>query len=341
MIVVFVSRDGEEFNRYLRGCDEVIRGDISYQLEGESTSSSVVSDENVSATATMLSAVFEQDQESLQKADSQRKALPSVVDGEEKNIHVEYVFPLDSLLEYRKNNVFVVVMRSGVGINRLKARCTRERYCKGNTKDFLRLVAKVVHDALPKQKYNLAEHDVHLLVHWGGLDELETEEREFNKAIKDGHFETIVGCKNLIVREISTRRPCFNVQGHRIAVPVKKEKMEALLARFDRALAFSVIKDVLTKSAVKGFSGLTDDESALVVAFLSSDSIRNDLRSSMNNPQVKWLKSWNVFQEYLEAELDKVKDKSMAIFQSDEEKMKALVAQLLTIPQLLSEGLLA
>lgn len=353
MIVVFVSRDAGEFNRYLSGSGEVVSGNLSYRPLGELLAGS---SELNNAQVSELSAVFDPFTEDIAKANKQREALEKSQDA--KDIHVEYMYSLRSLQEFRKSGVFVLVIRSGDEINRLKERCRTERYCRGNTEDFLRLISSVLNDLSPVLKaissdngFNLAKHDVHLLVHWGGLPDLDAEEDVFRKAIQEQHLEKVVGCNNLFIREISTRRPCFDVTGSGpIVVPVKKDDVDAALSRFDDARTFARMKDVLTGFVVKGQTKGKD----LVCKFLARDDVRDDLRSALLDRQTAWLKDWKAFRDYLDAEPgkaepdkagsdkekpDKVEEEAKKLL-SEGARSKAFVTLLLTDRQLLSEGLL-
>lgn len=349
MIVVFVSKNDEEFTRYLNDPREVIRGSLSFCPDTIQTDIGGL--RNVSESSKKENYDPLDDESARTEAESYQATMKRY----EKNISVEYMFPVDSLVEFLKKDLFVIVVRSGQEINLLKEQCKKEQYCGRHTAAFMALIADVIRNALPKREMTeddgTINHVVYLLVHWGELYDPEYEEDVFNQAIKKAHYEkNVVHCKNLTVREISSRRPCFDVQKSCIAVPCKKDDVEALLKRFELAQAFSGIKNDLTKFVVREFSKLTSEEQSQIVCFFASNAVRSDFRSSMNDPQVKWLKKWKAFQEYLEAKPDKenpdkVKGKALAMLQSelqpDKENARRFVTQLLTIPQLLSEGLLA
>lgn len=330
MILVFISRDDEEFNRYLRGCDYVMNGYVSHRVPELSLSPHSVSTDVENPN----------DDNPDPRIKNYRPSITNEYlagTSKEKNIEVEYKFPLKSLFEFHRGGPFVVVIRSDVEINQMKKRCKAEEYQLCSTEDFLTLVSEVVNEALPKQSSKLNEHELHLLVHWGGVNELEVEENKFKNAIDTKLLEKKVGCRTLVFHEISSRRPCFDVTQQKITVPVEIDDVNALLKSFDDARTFVQIKDVLTQFVVQGETLKKD----LVCEFLARDDVRKDLRTALCEPQVEWLKKWKTFREYLDVacEVD-ASTKALKMLNEEKDKLKAFVTQLLTMPQLLSEGLL-
>lgn len=360
MIVIFVTKNDAEFNKYLNGCTPVIRAEVPYYRQTFPIAE--VSDEAIetpkdTSKSDDYNPVFETP-EMRQKAAVYEATLKRGSNG----IPVEYMFPIDSLREHQENDVFVIVVRSGEDIVRLKEDCKRECYRGNSTKEFLSLISAVIEAAVPKWKEKQGEQDIRLLVHWGELHDPMSEEAVFNQAVEECRLSEVFsnathGCRSLKVREISSRRPHeFFVNGEGIKVPVKKKDVDALLQRFEEASKSAGIKDVLTAFVVQG---KLENES-LVYEFLARDDIRKDLRAALRDKQMEWLKEWKAFRDYLDAEPgkaepdkagsdneksdkekpDKVEEEAKKLL-NEGDRSKAFVTLLLTRPQLLSEGLLA
>ena len=208
MIVVFVSKNDEEFNRYQNGCGEIITGDLPFnfnQSQRGKHDEQKVSNEAVPKASAELDPL--EDEEARRAAEDYQEKLKRTV----QNISVEYMSPLDSFAEYLKNNVFVVVLRSGEEIKHLKELCKKERYQGEHTKVFISLIAALIKKALPQKEResdeDLIAQDVYLLVHWGELYDPTAEEEVFNAAVCTSGYKEIMGCEKLTIREISSRRP--------------------------------------------------------------------------------------------------------------------------------------
>lgn len=319
MIVVFVSRDDAEFNRYAEGCgEEKSNRTISCRLPPRIRNA--VNDLDFQ-DLTSISAVFT-DVHDAQVANSQGVAWQPGVDAE--TVSVEYLFPLKAMTEYYKNDVFVMVIRSNEHLCRLKISSKNERYVGENSRELLFLIDVALKDALPQLTDRIAGHDVHLLVHWGGLRDLAGEEDAFNKAIEEADHKTIFGCRRLVFHELSSRRPCFDVQKHVISVPVEKEKLGALLEQFGAERKFARIKDVLSRFVV---GELSDADEKLVGDFFSGEDFRSRLRAAIAEPQLNWLRTWEPFMNYLRSKND-VQSKAMLLLRSDKERARKMVVDL-------------
>ncbi len=78
----------------------------------------------------------------------------------------------------------------------------------------------------------------------------------------------------------------------------------------------------------------------MVVNFLLRSDVRIDLRAASRDPQMKWLRDWNAFHEYLNDENKIEMRKRVLSMLDDKDKVMALAAQLISVPQLLSEGVI-
>lgn len=336
MILVFVSKNDEEFNRYVRGCgDKKIRRTYSFQPQIDD----VVKMEAMEAGTGIpqmpsLSSAFG-DMKSL--ADAEQIGAQQQINPEDRVIITEYVFPLESMSEYHTSDVFVVAIRSSSDINKLKADSKNSGYRGLSTKKLLSLIADIVRETFPDEKSKVSKQDIHLLVHWGSVKYLSKEEKAFNDVISQQHYELEFPCKSLRFYELSSRRrDCLNVEEQAIKIPYKKKDVETLFRRLGSFEKYAEIKDHMTKYVLAETGREVDTE--LIRAFLSESEFRKKLRSVVSEVRLKWLLEWNLFKSFMDAEsTEKIKgavEQMVAPFdRCDKDKARAFISQLL------SEGL--
>lgn len=337
MIVVFVSKNDEEFNRYKNGCVKPVIKQLTYSpMSRENVSNGGVQNDTASSKA--LSASFENAEQEYHKEALDVRSLkyekPSCHD-ESKSIG--YMIIPDSIAEYYNSGTFVVVIRSGAYINQLKEESIRAEYQGLPIKNLLAIVGKVINDAIPAGGQIVSEHDVSLLIHWGRVNDLAAEELKFSKAISASAFDykKCIGCKSLAFHELSSRRPSFNVQRDAIKVPVRKEEVDELLLRFKSERAFADVKDIMTNYLRKPNTGCKMD---VLKDFMASREFRKKVREAAKESKFKWLLEWRLFRELIKATSEEeigntVSNILKVSAKEDQEKSLALISQLL------SEGL--
>lgn len=337
MIVVFVSKDDEEFNRYKNGCVKHVIKQLTYSpMSRENVSNGGVQNDTASSNA--LSASFEslkqEYPEEARGACSLKHEKPSCHD-ESKSI--EYMIIPDSIVEYYDSGTFVVVIRSGDYIRKLK-KSIRPAYAGLSVENLLAIVGKVINDALPAGGQIVGEHDVSLLIHWGRVNDLAAEELKFNNTISAFDYKKCIGCKSLAFHALSSRRPSFNVQRAAIRVPVGKEEVDELLQRFKSERAVADVKDIMTNYLRKPNTEMDDLEK-----FMASREFRKKVREAAMEPKFKWLLEWRLLRDFIKATSEKKIGNTV-----NEDQEKTLISRLLKddqekslalISQLLSEGL--
>ncbi|MBE6395466.1 MAG: hypothetical protein E7046_00490 [Lentisphaerae bacterium] len=331
MILVFVSKNDEEFNRYVRGCgDKKIRRTYSFRPK---INDAVAMDAGTwIPQMPSLSAAFG-DMES--RVAAEHRGAQQQINLEDSG--TEYVFPLESMSEYHTSGVFVVAIRSSSDINKLKADSKNSGYRGLSTKKLLSLIADIVRETFPDEKSEVSKQDIHLLVHWGSVKYLSEEEKKFNDVISQEHYEREFPCKSLRFYELSSRRrDCLNVEEQAIKIPYKKKDVETLFRRLGSFEKYAEIKDHMTKY-VLAETGLEVD-TELIRAFLSESEFRKKLRSVVSEVRLKWLLEWNLFKSFMDAEsTEKIKgavEQMVTPFdRCDKDKARAFISQLL------SEGL--
>lgn len=328
MILVFVSKNDEEFNRYVRGCgDKKIRRTYSFRPK---INDAVAMDAGTwIPQMPSLSAAFG-DMES--RVAAEHSGAQQQINLEDSGIITEYVFPLESMSEYHTSGVFVVAIRSSSDINKLKSDSKNsEDYRGSSTKKFLSLIAEIVKETFPDDKYKIDKQDIYLLVHWGNVTDLKAEEDKFNRVINENGYNKFIGCKCLRFHELSSRRPSFNVQGHLIKVPVKKEEVDELLKCFEAEREFVDVKDYMTKY-------LYDPACVQqkMIEFMATKEFRSKIREIAKESKFKWLLGWTLFRDFLKVAEDEnavkkaVKKILKAPDKDNQEKSRALISQLLS-----------
>lgn len=327
MILVFVSKNDEEFNRYVRGCgDKKIRRPYSFRPK---INDAVAMDAGTwIPQMPSLSAAFG-DMES--RVAAEHRGAQQQINLEDSKIITEYVFPLESMSEYHTSGVFVVAIRSSSDINKLKADSKNSGYRGLSTKKLLSLIADIVRETFPDEKSEVSKQDIHLLVHWGNVTDLKAEEDKFNRVINENGYKKFIGCKCLRFHELSSKRPSFNVQGHLIKVPVKKEEVDELLECFNAEREFVDVKDYMTKY-------LYDPACVQhkMIEFMATKEFRSKIREIAKESKFKWLLGWTLFREFLKVAEDEnavkkaVKKILKASEKDNQEKSRALISQLLS-----------
>ena len=169
-----------------------------------------------------------------------------------------------------------------------------------------------------------------LFIHWGG-DQYDFYENTVKAYLPEGWGVFSVG---------TGRNHLFHVDATPIKIPYD---VDGLCKKFEMAKG-NDIKNILTRLAIDGSSG---NEKEMVVNFLLRSDVRIDLRAASSDSQMKWLRDWNAFREYLNDENKKETDENkigtrnhVLSMLDDRDKVRALAAQLLSVPQLLSEGVI-
>ena len=223
-------------------------------------------------------------------------------------------------------------------VNKLKSDSKdSEDYRGSSTKKFLSLVAEIVKETFPDDKYKIDKQDIYLLVHWGSVKYLSEEEKKFNDVISQEHYEREFPCKCLKFYELSSRRrDCLNVEEQAIKMPYKKNDVEALFRRLGSFEKYAEIKDHMTKFVLAENGHGVNTE--LVKAYLSETEFREKLRAVASEVRLKWLLEWDLFKSFMDAEsVEKINDTVTQMIapsdRCDKGKARAFISQLL------SEGL--
>ena len=332
MIVVFVSKNDEEYNRYKAGrVKHVIRQLTYIPKSGDVVSHGGVDNGNSSSNA--LSASFESAMKQHPEEAGVARSLGQKMLSSHDEKNREYMIIPGSIAEYYGSGTFVVVIRGGGYINQLKQKSIRAAYQGTHAENLLAIVGEVISEAIPTGGQIVGEQDVTLLIHWGGVTDLAAEELKFNNVISTFDYKKYIGCKNLVFRELSSRRPSFNVQRHAIKVPVKKEEVDELLQRFESERAFADVKDIMTNYLRNTICGMD-----VLAKFMTSKEFREKIREVAKESKFAWLLEWTLFRELVKAASDdKIRNSVDNILNAttneDREKSRALISQLL------SEGL--
>ena len=210
-------------------------------------------------------------------------------------------------------------------------------YVRMQIEEMLKEIQRLLEDLKSEYKeQNLLadQFSCYVFVHWGGgdLGDMEYYEKKVAEFMA-GNFDGIFSIG-------TNRNDKFDVDGTRIFIPYDCESLQKL---FEVASTDTDIKDYLTKLAVMGSSDLSDDETEHIKNFLAKELVRQNLRRSMNLKQVMWLKDWKAFQEYLNAiDIDTAKGKALKMLKdkANVDQTKAFATQLLSISQILPEGVL-
>ena len=330
MIAVFVSKNDEEFERYKAGCPKHIIKNLRYIPKfSENGGDKDLYNDNDSSS--LLSAAFEDVKKQHPEEEKNVKMLGQSLSSGLNEKYIEYMIIPDSILEYYNNETFVVVIRSGDYINQLKQKSIKDAYKEVHAENLLKIVGDVIKDAVPGRSYDESEHDVHLLIHWGNVTDLKAEEEKFNSVIKENGYKKFIGCKCLRFHELSSRRPSFNVQGHLIKVPVKKEEVDELLKCFKAEREFVDVKDYMTKY-------LYDPACVQqkMIEFMATKEFRSKIREIAKESKFKWLLGWTLFRDFFKVAEDEnavknaVADILKASDEDNQEKTRALISQLLS-----------
>lgn len=169
-----------------------------------------------------------------------------------------------------------------------------------------------------------------LFIHWGG-DQYDFYEDTVKAYLPEGWVVFSVG---------TGRNHLFHVDATPIKIPYD---VDGLCKKFEAAKGNDV-KNILTRLAIDGSCG---NEKEMVVNFLLRSDVRIDLRAASSDSQMKWLRDWDAFYEYLNDENKKETDENrietrnhVLSMLDDKDKVRALATQLLSVPQLLSEGVI-
>ncbi len=162
-----------------------------------------------------------------------------------------------------------------------------------------------------------------LFIHWGG-DQYDFYENTVKDFLPQGWGVFSVG---------TGRNALFNIGATPIEIPADVDR---LCKKFEAAKG-NDIKNILTRLAM---DGSCENEKDMVVNFLLRSDVRIDLRAASRDPQMKWLRDWNAFHEYLNDENKIEMRKRVLSMLDDKDKVMALAAQLISVPQLLSEGVI-
>lgn len=343
MIAVFVSKNDEEFERYKAGCPKHIIKNLKHIIKNlrytpkfsENGGDKDLYNDNDSSS--LLSAAFEDVKKQHPEKEKNVKMLGQSLSSGLNEKYIEYMIIPDSILEYYNNETFVVVIRSGDYINQLKQKSIKEAYEGVYAKNLLNIIGDVIKDAVPgrsddeRRSDDESKHDVHLLIHWGNVTDLKAEEDKFNRVINENGYKKFIGCKCLRFHELSSRRPSFNVQGHLIKVPVKKEEVDELLECFNAEREFVDVKDYMTKY-------LYDPACVQqkMIEFMATKEFRSKIREIAKESKFKWLLGWTSFRDFLKVAEDEnavkktVADILNASDEDNQEKSRALISQLLS-----------
>lgn len=330
MIAVFVSKNDEEFERYKAGCPKHIIKNLRYIPKfSENGGDKDLHNDNDSSS--LLSAAFEVAMRQHPEAEEAVKTLGQSLSSGSNEKHIEYMIIPDSIAEYYGSGTFVVVIRGGGYINQLKQKSIKDTYKEVHAENLLKIVGDVIKDAVPGRSYDESKHDVHLLIHWGNVTDLKAEEDKFNRVINENGYKKFIGCKCLRFHELSSRRPSFNVQGHLIKVPVKKEEVDELLECFNAEREFVDVKDYMTKY-------LYDPACVQhkMIEFMATKEFRSKIREITKESKFKWLLGWTLFRDFLKVAEDEnavkkaVKKILEASDKDNQEKSRALISQLLS-----------
>lgn len=317
MILVFISRDDAEYNKYTCGCLDGIMQTAQCRLTESALQLKTEESKDIPDSGNPTADLLGKDE--IIQSDIVINETDEIVNeakkaGSEKPLNVQpdnvdYMISGRNLLEEFKRNaiqkaqearLLVVVIRSGQKIVELKSRALSERYDGVNTRNLLSVVGQVLKDAVKfAPAISLCNQCVHLFVHWGGVTDLIREECKFESAIASNDYKKIIGCKELKFYEVSSRRDCFNVNGHEINIPYTQDEAEKLMQRFEEARGHDKILNLIMRIASEDGVDCSVDEFSQVRKFLSDDTRRTKLRFFALESPMKWLADWKPWKEFV------------------------------------------
>lgn len=232
MIVIFIARGSDEFDKYYRGMDSNGGSLVGWVP--------VVNEPVEGAKKTTYGRLKNERYDNLNKGqgnDDDKKAQKSV----EYRIFKK---PLEG-----NDRLHVIIVNSNETIATLKADIVKGKrpFSEESCRAFVKVLKQVLYSVLEKYGDEVCQdHEVHLFVHWKGGSNPKMFQNQFNTAIKEFRLASEFPCKRFISYAVSSRRPeCFDVRRSQIIPPCTDAEVQELIDRFNRTEAWENVKNIL------------------------------------------------------------------------------------------------